>query len=50
MMRAPLSPTRYVASVVLTAGAAVALMGMSGPKSAAPQWANAHGRCTKKKR
>ena len=34
MMRAPLSPTRYVASVVLTAGAAVALMGMSGPKPA----------------
>lgn len=34
MMRAPLSPTRYVTSVVLTAGAAVALMGMSGPKPA----------------
>ena len=34
MMRAPLSPTRYVTSVVLTAGAAVALMGMAGPKPA----------------
>ena len=32
MNPATLSPTRYVASVVLAAGAAVALMGMSGPK------------------